>query len=98
MSVDPAALTLESFNGRLGEGFRLDSDDEALDLTLVECERLGGTVLEREPFSLVFLGPREPMLPQRIYRLEHDELGELEIFLVPIAQDADGTRYEAVFT
>jgi hypothetical protein len=38
-----------------------------------------------------------PLLPQRIYRLEHAELDTLELFLVPIAQDASGTRYEAVF-
>lgn len=89
---------METFANRLGERFRLAADDGSHDLTLVECKRLGGTALEREPFSLVFLGLREPVLPQRIYPLAHDELGELEIFLVPIAQDADGTRYEAIFT
>ena len=88
---------VDDFADRVGEGFRLAADDGTVGVTLVECERLGGTVLERKPFSLVFLGPREPVLPQRIYPLSHDELGELEIFLVPIAQDADGTRYEAVF-
>jgi hypothetical protein len=36
----------------------------------------------------------DPPLPQRIYRVEHAELGAIEIFLVPIAAD----RYEAVFT
>lgn len=91
-------LTVESFEGRVGERFRLAVDEGTFDLTLAECRRLGGTALRREPFSLVFLGPREPVLPQRIYGLANDELGELEIFLVPIAQDADGTRYEAVFT
>jgi hypothetical protein len=48
----------------------------------------------RVPFSLEFQGGPNPPLPQRIYRVEHDELGSLEIFLVPIAAD----RYEAVFT
>lgn len=91
-------LTVETFEDRVGDGFRLVADDGTLDLSLVECERLREAAREREPFSLVFLGPSEPILPQQIYRLEHDELGELEIFLVPIAQDADGTRYEAVFT
>ena len=91
-------LTVESFEGRVGEAFRLTEDEGTFDVTLVECEALGGTALNRVPFSLVFLGPREPVLPQRTYPLAHDELGELEIFLVPIAQDADGTRYEAVFT
>ena len=35
-----------------------------------------------------------PPLPQQIYRVEHEKLGELEIFLVPIAVD----QYQAVFT
>ena len=48
----------------------------------------------RAPFSVVFEGGPSPPLPQRIYRVEHDGLGALEIFLVPIAAD----RYEAVFT
>jgi hypothetical protein len=48
----------------------------------------------RAPFSLVFEGGPDPPLPQGIYRVEHDALGALEIFLVPIAAD----RYEAVFT
>jgi len=33
-------------------------------------------------------------LPQRIYRVEHERLGAIDLFLVPIASD----RYEAVFT
>jgi len=48
----------------------------------------------RSPFSLEFQGGPNPPLPQRIYRLEHHDLGAIEIFLVPIASD----RYEAVFT
>lgn len=91
-------LTVESFAGCVGEAFRLTADEGTFEVTLVECETLGGTALNRVPFSLVFLGPREPVLPQRTYPLAHDELGELEVFLVPIAQDDDGTRYEAVFT
>ena len=52
----------------------------------------------REPFSLLFHGPPEPVLPQRIYPLEHPELGKLELFLVPIGPDPNGTmQYEAVF-
>jgi hypothetical protein len=37
-------------------------------------------------------------MPQRIYRLQHEELGQLELFLVPIGPDADGMCYEAVFS
>jgi hypothetical protein len=33
-------------------------------------------------------------MSQRIYRVEHEQLGAIEIFLVPISADS----YEAVFT
>jgi hypothetical protein len=49
-------------------------------------------------FSLVLRGPSEPVLPQAIYGLRHAGLGLIEIFVVPIAQRADGARYEAIFT
>lgn len=52
---------------------------------------------ERQPFSLVFRGPPEGVLPQGLYPLEHPELGALEIFLVPFSRADDGVRYEAVF-
>ena len=53
--------------------------------------------LARTPFSLSFLTPVLP--PQQIYWLTHDGFAEPPgIFLVPIARDATGFTYEAVFT
>jgi hypothetical protein len=51
-----------------------------------------------EPFSILFRGPVEEILPQQIYRVEHDTIGTSEIFLVPLAPGADGALYQAVFT
>jgi hypothetical protein len=59
----------------------------------------------RVPFSVMFHGPLQPVAPQGIYRVEHAELGALELFIVPIGPDeptAPGqpptaVRYEAVF-
>ena len=48
-------------------------------------------------FSTFFYGPPNFILPQQTYDLVHPELGELQIFLVAIAQDERGTKYEAVF-
>ena len=68
-------------------------------LRLVEAQATGERApgMERAPFRLAFLGPADPVLPQRTYRLEHGALGALDIFLVPIASDAGGTTYEAIF-
>ena len=68
----------------------------------VFCLKLTGVVeqakTERsEAFSLFFHGPLDRFMPQSIHRLRHLGLGELEIFLVPVAQGNGGFQYEAVF-
>lgn len=97
---DLASLTLPDFASRIGERFRMPSGDSELELELVSAEALGepGQAGRRQPFSLVFRGPRAQALPQRIHRLESERLGVLEIFLVPIEPDPGGRRYEAVFS
>jgi hypothetical protein len=90
-------LTHETFAGRIGEPFAL-TQPSALNLSLEQVSLgIDPPSAGRRPFSLVFRGPQRPLLPQRIYRLEHEELGALEIFIVPICCDASGARYEAVF-
>jgi hypothetical protein len=89
------ALTPEDFRPLLHDRFRIAPDDApALEVELVEVTEIPREPGGRVPFSLVFRGGPNPPLPQRIYRVEHEKLGELEIFLVPIAAD----QYEAVFT
>ena len=54
---------------------------------------------ERRPFSLIFSNPRkDAYLPQQIYRLAHEKMGPLELFLVPLGPDQTGMRYEAIFS
>lgn len=93
-------LTIETFEPRKGEIFELTDDEAgevALELAAVESNGLQGRA-DRQQFALQFHGPGEPLLPQKIYRLENAELGALELFLVPIHQDEKGAIYEAVFT
>ena len=87
---------LTDFRTAIDTTFRLEGSHV---LRLVEAESLGERAVstQRDPFRLAFLGPIDPVFPQRIYRLEHDVLGALDIFLVPIARDAGGTTYEAIF-
>ena len=92
---DLATLTVDDFAALRGNRFRIDPGDAPpFDAELVEVSEIAREPGGRAPFSLVFQGGPNPPLPQRIYRVEHDEVGALEIFLVPIAAD----RYEAVFT
>ena len=83
-------LTAETFAPHLHDQFRLESHPvELIEVTEIPREPGG-----RAPFSIVFQGGPSPPLPQRIYRVEHADIGAIDIFLVPIAAD----RYEAVFT
>ncbi len=47
-----------------------------------------------EQYSMLFVGPTEPILPQGTYRLRHDQLGELPLFIVPVGRDDEGAQYE----
>lgn len=97
--MDLADLTYDTFAGRVGETFRDGETGAELELVSVTdaTEALRNVPEgQRAPFSLVFRGPT--LLPQSIRALEHDGLGALEIFLVPIAQTPDGYEHQAVFS
>ena len=47
-----------------------------------------------EQFSLLFLGPVEPAMPQGIYCFQHASLGTLPLFMVPVGKSANGMQYE----
>lgn len=94
-------LTRESFAPHVGSTFEIKvSDKENLELELVETSAMGEAPKKgRQAFSCVFRGPRA-LLPQQIYPLKHEEMGEMQLFLVPVAHDEEKgeTLYEAVFT
>jgi hypothetical protein len=88
-------LTVDDFRPLQGDSFRIAPDGAPdFEVELVEVTEIPREPGGRAPFSLVFEGGPNPPLPQRIYRVEHEGLGELDIFLVPVAVD----RYEAIFT
>jgi hypothetical protein len=92
---DLEALTTADFAALRGDWFRIAPDDAApFDAELVEVTEIAREPGGRAPFSLVFKGGPSPPMSQRIYRVEHEQLGAIEIFLVPISADS----YEAVFT
>jgi hypothetical protein len=79
---------------------RLDHATQ-LDLQLVRVTELGGASQPgfRNPFSLHFLGPvSRQYLPQHTYQMVNQNLGMLDIFIVPLGPEAGRMRYEAIFT
>jgi len=94
-------LTSASFEPHLGTVFAIPVEGAtALELVLDSVRLHEPHPGPRaQPFSAYFRGPRAPVLLQRIYRLDHAEMGTLDLFLVPIGPDpkGGGMSYEAVF-
>jgi hypothetical protein len=94
-------LTIQNFQDHLNEEVKVLAGAQTFDFELVEAAEMTSAAVGasgRGPFSVIFRGPEEPILPQAIYRVSHKKLGELDLFLVPLGPDREGVRYEAVFT
>jgi len=92
-------FTVATFAPHLGTRFQVQQDGLPIALELFEATPYAEQPASgRVPFSVMFRGPNQPVLPQRIYTLAHATLGEFALFLVPIGPDDQGMRYEAVFT
>ena len=92
-------LTEKEFSKHLNTKFRVKGE-QPLELELTEVKAYMGQSNEQssmERFSAFFHGSADQVLPQSTYALEHDGMGAFDLFLVPIAKDEKGFRYEAVF-
>ncbi|MGH3150010.1 MAG: DUF6916 family protein [Streptosporangiaceae bacterium] len=106
-------LTAEDFRAHQGTRFRLTggsapgSSPASVEAELAEVTEHGASAssVARAPFSVLFHGPLEPVMPQGIYRLEHEQFGNVDLFIVPVGPDEPrvpgqaptAMRYEAVF-
>lgn len=94
-------LVFEDFADKVEQVFVIsDQDVPSIPLTLAEAGLLPTRSARpgiRPLFSLTFVAKDPRVLPQRLYRLEHNGLGALEIFLVPAGKDAQGVSYCATF-
>lgn len=82
----------------------MDLGPTELVLELVEVKETSND--QCDSFSLIFHGPADRRLPQKLYSLHSDTLGECRIFLVPVGEKAEGEgdsrktvgyQYQAIF-
>jgi hypothetical protein len=104
--LTPDQLKLETFSPWLRTKFRaiLDSANfveielaEANTLTYPGQPQSGAKGPMQDSFSLVFHGPDNRFLPQRMYPFEHDQIGRFELFIVPIGHKPGIIQYQAIF-
>ncbi|WP_246518854.1 DUF6916 family protein [Ancylobacter lacus] len=92
---------LAHFATRVGQAFSVEVGlPEPLEIVLFAANPMPARkpVGRSDPFELRFRGRGPYCLKQWIHRLRNDALGEMDIFLVPIAQEDDHFIYQAVFS
>ncbi|GAB2511910.1 DUF6916 family protein [Lysobacter humi (ex Lee et al. 2017)] len=92
-------LALHDFAPSVGETFVAALDGMDVPFVLVEARPLAnaGGGVARAPFSLLFRNTSAFLFPQMTYAMRHPRLGDVGIFLVPIAQEREGFLYQAIF-
>ena len=90
---------LGTWQGHLSTPFRVHVEDSHfVDVELIEVKELQNHGGPREqPFSLLFRTPKINQLPQRMYDVQHETLGEFVLFLVPVLPDEEFNYHESVF-
>ena len=93
-------LSEEDFAKQLHTKFRVRAEGAEAELELDEVAGFQGGANEQagmERFSIFFEGPPDVFLQQGVYTLDHEQLGELTLFIVPVERSGGGFRYESVF-
>ncbi|HEV8692576.1 MAG TPA: hypothetical protein VGQ93_00085 [Lysobacter sp.] len=92
-------LTLDHFTSLVNQTFPAALNEGEVPFVLVEARALANDrgAGARIPFSLLFRNASSFLFPQQIYRMRHPSLGEIGIFLVPVAREREGFLYQALF-
>jgi hypothetical protein len=100
-------ITLETAQPLVNTVFQVTVDENTtLELKLIDVAPFdlprrpprGSKPPKRAPFALYFLGPHEPIVPQRMYDFRSEATTFEGLFIVPVGRDDEGTEYEAVFS
>lgn len=92
-----ASLTHEAFSQNANSKFQVQADDNTpVELELVQVSEFK-VYPRQEEFSVTFRGPLNAYLDQGLRQFTHHQMGEFELFIVPVRKREDGFYYEAVF-
>jgi hypothetical protein len=87
----------DRFASALGSSFVIKgAEGGTLDIELVEVSELRERPRQIS-FSILFLTPESAGVEQGLYDLDHEVLGPMALFLVPVGMEGNRMRLEAVF-
>jgi len=91
------SLTHAEFTQNINAKFQVAIDEQkCVELELVQVSEVK-LFPQQEQFAIVFRGPLDMYLGQGTQLFKHEQMGEFELFVVPISKDAQSVYYEAVF-
>ena len=91
-------LRLEDFLPHVGSEIDVSAYGREGRFTLKEAGPIKSpSPRDSQPFHLVLSAPNDWRLPQGLYRVQHPQLGTLELFTVPIGPDGSAFCYEVIF-
>lgn len=90
-------LKKTSFDPHLNSKFEITTEAEGVvEAELVEVSEHNRENLEC--FSLLFKVSKDKFFDQKIYKVNHPKMGEIDLFLTPVVhRDQDALYYESVF-
>lgn len=93
-------FTVDTFLPLVGRAFRVIVDErQYMPAELIDVASWGDTSDgKRQPFTLTFRADAAHHIPQATYTVDTEGMEPFPLFLVPVKPEADGTRYEAVFS
>ncbi len=93
-------LRYEDFAPHVGKSFRFEGWHGTLRLASAEQGReRGNPAVTRDPFILIFHGPRGDVLPQGLYTATVEDGARFDFYVMPIHTVApDRQEYQAVFS
>lgn len=51
----------------------------------------------RQAITLIFLDLKDKLLPEGLHRFSHDDLGEIDLYLIPILSTGERQAYQSIF-
>ena len=87
------------FAPHLNKQFRFEGHHHALRLAAVDVSvRPHAPELTRKPFTLIFHGPKQEVMPEGMYAVEVENGPRFELYVMPIlTREPDRQDYQAVF-
>ena len=91
-------ISHENFSGHLNALFRVDVAETSLELELVEVE-VGKSIdaSQREPFTLIFQGPKDSILAEGTHTVSNDSAGSFDLYTIPIISLGEQQLYQVIF-